>query len=107
MSSRMAARTRSTFPSTTSSSSLGSPEKRMGAPKWSRNFTGSGRKPAGPRKGKVRVMGKAGAPISRPRARMFISPGDCSSLPTMPTGTMGVSVSRARRMKPSPKRCSR
>ena len=65
-------------------------------------FTGSGMKPAGPSHGKVSVIGKAGEPINFPSQRTLARPGLCSSLPTIPTGTIGVLVSIANRMNPSP-----
>jgi len=63
---------------------------------WSRrkNFVGSG--------SGVTVTGSAGKPISFPTERRFSNAGACSSEPMIPTGTMGVPVSSASRMNPSP-----
>ena len=50
------------------------------------------------------TIGNAGSPRARPTPSRFAIPGCWSSDPTMAMGTIGVSVSRARRMKPSPMR---
>ena len=49
------------------------------------------------------VIGSEGSPANSATPFRLASPGCCSSEPTIATGTMGVSVSSARRMKPCPK----
>ena len=56
--------------------------------------------------GMVSVSGSAGAPTQRAARSRRARPGEISSAPTMPTGTIGVSVSSASRRNPSPKRWS-
>src|SRR5439155_24984370 len=96
----------STFSPITSSSSLGFPVKRIGSPKWMRYLTGKGRTPRRPSHAKVRVTGKAGMPSRRASGIALAIAIVSSSDPTTAMGTIGVSVSSARRMKPWPNSCS-
>ena len=60
---------------------------------------------AGPlvrRRGHVSVIGNDGMPNSLPTPSRLARPVACSSEPMTENGTMGVSLSSARRMKPRP-----
>src|SRR6266516_4171458 len=65
-----------------------------------RHLDGSGTTPSGPSAGKVGVIGKYGAPISRAISGASATFGQISSLPTTATGTIGAPVRRAISTKP-------
>ena len=82
------------------SSSSWVPEKRIGGPNQRWYLTGSGSGIP------VRVIGSEGKPISFAAALKSKNAGACSSAPTTATGSTGVCVSSAKRMKPLPNSCS-
>jgi len=69
-------------------------------------FTGKGIKPSGPSHGKPSVSGNAGMPSRRASPDRFAKAGLLLLGADDPDRTIGVRVSSASRMKPSPKRCS-
>ena len=62
--------------------------------------------PRGPSHGKVMVIGSAGMPSMFASGFALAMATACSSEPTTAMGTIGVSVSSARRTKPCPNSCS-
>jgi len=86
-----------------SSGSLGVAVERMSSPKRILTRAGNGASPSGPSHGRTGVTGSEGRPRTLAIGSAFQSPGQASSVPTIPTGRSAVSVATARRTKPLPK----